>query len=238
MANTLPRASPDQTLLIDADDTLWEDNIYFERAFAAFVHDLSDHSHTSDEIRAVFNQVQRTIIPEYGYGVASFRYSLLSCLERLSKGPIAPERHERIAGFARSISEHEIELLPGVIETLPILASRHRLILMTKGDLVEQTGKLARSGLTHHFVSAEILHEKNLGAYRTVCEKYELRSDVTWMVGNSPKSDINPALAAGLHAVFIHNPNAWVLEHEGLAAPNKRQHLLELTNFSELGLYF
>ena len=107
--------------------------------------------------------------------------------------------HERIVSFSRSIRDHEIELMPGVAEVLPELASRHHLILMTKGNAEEQTDKLVRSGLAHHFSSVEIPREKNPDAYHSVCQKYELKPHATWMIGNSPKSDINPALSAGLH---------------------------------------
>ena len=148
------------------------------------------------------------------------------------------EKHERIVSFSRSISEHEIELLPGVAEVLPVLASRHRLILMTKGNEEEQADKLARSGLAHHFTSVEVPREKNPDAYHAVCHKYELTPHTTWMVGNSPKSDINPALAAGLHAVFIHHPHTWVLEHEVVDVAQDGQHLLELSAFSELEVRF
>ncbi len=109
---------------------------------------------------------------------------------------------------------------------------------MTKGDQVEQFDKLARSGLAHHFGSVEVPREKNRDAYYAVCRKYELQPDTTWMVGNSPKSDINPALAAGLHAVFIRNPRTWVLEHEVIDATRDGQHLLELSGFHELTLHF
>lgn len=238
MVTMLPRFPAGQTLLLDADDTLWENNIYFERAFAAFISYLNHHTYTREEVRAVFHEVERETIRERGYGVASFRHSLVTCFERLSTEPITPEKHERVVSFSHSISEHEIELLPGVAEVLPVLASRHRLILMSKGDKLEQTNKLARSGLAHYFVSVEIPQEKNPDAYRAVCKKYELQPDTTWMVGNSPKSDINPALVAGLHAVFIRNPHTWVLEHELVDTARNGQHLLELSGFHELELHF
>ncbi len=94
--------------------------------------------------------------------------------------------------FAQSIADQEIELLEGVAETLPILASRHKLILMTKGNQVEQIDKLARSGLRDYFTAVEVPREKDPDAYRDVCSKYELAPHTTWMIGNSPKSDINP----------------------------------------------
>jgi putative hydrolase of the HAD superfamily len=238
MVNSISRFAPGQTLLFDADDTLWENNIYFERAIAAFISYLNHHTYTREEVRFVLNEVERETVRERGYGLASFRYSLITCFERLSAELITPEKHERIVSFANSIREQEIELLPGVAEVLPALASRHRLILMTKGNEVEQVDKLARSGLAHHFTSVEVPREKNPDAYHAVCRKYELIPHTTWMIGNSPKSDINPALAAGLHAVFIQHPYTWVLEHEIVDVARDGQHLLELSGFSDLETCF
>jgi putative hydrolase of the HAD superfamily len=238
MMNSLPRFAPGQTLLLDADDTLWENNIYFERAIAAFISYLNHRTYSRGEVRSVLNEVERETVRERGYGLASFRHSLVTCFERLSTEPVTAEKHERIVSFSRSISEHEIELLPGVAEVLPALASRHRLILMTKGNEEEQADKLSRSGLTTHFTSVEIPREKNPDAYCAVCQKYELKPHTTWMIGNSPKSDINPALAAGLHAVFIQHPHTWVLEHEIVDTVRDGQYLLELTGFTELEMHF
>ena len=234
----LSRFAPGQTLLLDADDTLWENNIYFERAIAAFISYLDHHTYTRDEVRTALNEVERETVRERGYGVSSFQHSLVTCFERLSSEPVTQEKHERIVSFSRSIREQEIELLPGVAEVLPVLAARHRLILMTKGNELEQADKLARSGLAQHFTSVEVPREKNPDAYCAVCQKYELQTHSTWMIGNSPKSDINPALAAGLHAVFIRHPHTWVLEHETMDETKTGQHFLELTSFTELGVRF
>jgi putative hydrolase of the HAD superfamily len=238
MSNVLPRFAPGQTLLLDADDTLWENNIYFERAIAAFISYLNHHAYTYEEVRGVLNEVERETIRERGYGLASFQHSLVKCFERLSTEPVTAEKHERIVSFSHCISEHEIELLPGVAEVLPALASRHSLILVTKGNQMEQIDKLSRSGLARHFASVEVPREKNPDAYRAVCQKYELKPHATWMIGNSPKSDINPALVAGLHAVFIQHPYTWVLEHEVVDPAPKDQHLLELSSFTELETRF
>lgn len=223
-----------QTLLIDADDTLWENNIYFERAIASFISYLDHHEYSSTEVREKLNEVERARTAKHGYGVSSFRQSLVECFECLSAEAVTAERHARIEGFAESVLHHEIELLPGVDVTLPHLASRHRLILMTKGNPEEQAGKLARSGLREYFSAVEIPREKNPAAYRVVCEKYQLEAEQTWMIGNSPRSDINPALASGLHAIYIHHPNTWVLEHDALEAAPDGQRLLEVESFLKL----
>jgi len=229
---------PRETILIDADDTLWENNIYFERAIAAFISYLDHREYTREQVREQLNEVERANTLAHGYGVSSFRRALVTCFETLSGEPVTPEKRERIVSFAESIITQEIELLPGVQETLPALAERHRLILMTKGNADEQAHKLARSGLAEYFSAVEIPHEKNPETYRSVCARHSLSCQTTWMIGNSPRSDINPALAAGLHAVYIHHPNTWILEHETIDTAPAGQRLLELDAFPELCQHF
>ena len=124
----MPRFPAGQTLLIDADDTLWENNIYFERAIAAFISFLDHKEYSPAEVRQALNAVERETILAHGYGLSSFTRSLVDCFERLSPAPVTEEKRERIRGFARAIAEQEIELLPGVAETLAELgqpASSH-----------------------------------------------------------------------------------------------------------------
>ena len=158
--------------------------------------------------------------------------------ERLAVEPITPALHETINGFAHTIAGHPVEILAGVPETLQYLSQRHHLILMTKGAIAEQTGKVERSGLKDYFAAVEIVSEKNVSNYQTVISKYELPFDATWMIGNSPKSDINPALAAGLNAVFVPHGNTWMLEHEEVASAEPPRQLLVVEKFSELQSHF
>jgi putative hydrolase of the HAD superfamily len=230
----MARFSPGQTLLIDADDTLWENNIYFERAIAAFISFLDHHEHSPGEVRQMLNAVERETILTHGYGLSSFSKSLVECYERLSPEPVTEESREKIREFAKAIAQQEIELLPEVKETLADLAMRHRLILMTKGDHAEQADKVERSGLRPHFSAAEIVAEKDPATYHAVMERHELKPHTTWMIGNSPKSDINPALASGLHAVFLFHKDTWVLEHAEVDAAPEGQHLVELDAFAKL----
>lgn len=230
----MPRFPAGQTLLIDADDTLWENNIYFERAIAAFISFLDHHEYSPAAVRQTLNAVERETILAHGYGLSSFKRSLVGCFERLSPAPVTEEKRERIRGFASAIAEQEIELLPGVRETLADLATRHELILMTKGDRAEQADKLARSGLAPYFAAVEIPAEKDPAAYREVVIRRNIAARSAWMIGNSPKSDINPALAAGLHAVFLFHKDTWVLEHAEVDAAPEGQHLIELDAFSKL----
>ena len=230
----MPQFPAGQTLLIDADDTLWENNIYFERAIAAFISYLNHHEYSPAEVRQALNQVERETILAHGYGLTSFTRSLVTCFERLSPDPVTEEKAERILGFVKSIAEQEIELLPGVAETLAELATRHRLILMTKGNQAEQADKLARSGLAPFFAAVEIVAEKDPPTYHAVIARHELKPHTSWMIGNSPKSDINPALAAGLHAVFLVHKDTWILEHAEVDAAPPGQQLLEFDSFASL----
>jgi putative hydrolase of the HAD superfamily len=222
-----------QTLLIDADDTLWENNIYFERAIASFIGYLDHHQHTPAEVRQVLNRCEHATIAAHGYGIASFERSLVDCFTELSTAPSSKQR-QCISSFARAVVDQAIELLPGVAQTLPLLGRRHRLILVTKGNAAEQQRKLDRSGIHMHFTAVEIPPEKHPEAYRDIVLRHALSIENTWMIGNSPRSDINPALAAGLHAVYVHHPDTWVLEHDELAQPVPPQRLVQLERFAEL----
>ena len=234
----LKRFGPGQTLLIDADDTLWENNIYFERAIAAYISFLDHLPHTPEQVREALNQAERETILSHGYGLTSFTHSLISCFEHLTAAPVSDQQHELIRSFSQSIADQEIELLPGVADLLPELSLRHRLILMTKGSQAEQADKLARSGLASFFSAVEIVGEKNPAAYMDVVSRYACDLGSTWMIGNSPKSDINPALAAGLSAVFIFHKDTWVLEHAEISAAPEGQTLIEVESFQKLADVF
>jgi putative hydrolase of the HAD superfamily len=227
-----------QTLLIDADDTLWENNIYFERAIARFISFLNHREFSPGQVREVLNDVERECIVTHGYGLHSFAHALVRTFERLSVEPVTPELHERINSFAHTIADHSVEILPEVPETLQYLSQRHHVILVTKGAIAEQTGKVERSGLKQYFAAVEILAEKDVAAYQTIIEKYDLAHDSTWMVGNSPKSDINPALGAGLHAVFVPHGDTWILEHDVVKEAVPPQRLLTVDRFADLRKHF
>jgi putative hydrolase of the HAD superfamily len=227
-----------QTLLIDADDTLWENNVYFERAIAKFISFLNHHEFSAEQVREVLNDVERECIVTHGYGLHSFAHALVRTFERLSVQPVTPKLHAQITSFAHTIENHPIEFLPEVPQTLEYLCARHRLILVTKGAVAEQSGKIERSGLKTYFAATEIVAEKNSVVYHSLVDKYEVARDSTWMIGNSPKSDINPALAAGLHAVFVPHGDTWILEHEEVNAAPAGQRLLIVGRFAELREHF
>jgi putative hydrolase of the HAD superfamily len=235
---TITSSNQAQTLLIDADDTLWENNIYFERAIARFISFLNHHEFSPEQVREVLNDVERECVVKHGYGLHSFSHALVDTFERLSVNPVTPELHAQITGFAHMVLDHPIEFLPEVPPTLEYLSTRHRLILVTKGAREEQSGKIERSGLKGYFAATEIVAEKNSEVYHALVEKHELTRGSTWMIGNSPRSDINPALAAGLHAVFVPHGDTWILEHEEVNAAPASQRLLIVGRFAELREHF
>ncbi|MDT8067919.1 MAG: HAD hydrolase-like protein [Terriglobia bacterium] len=229
-----PTRNGAQTLLIDADDTLWENNVYFERAIANFISFLEHKELSAAEVRGVLNEVERDCIVSHGYGLNSFVEALVRTFERVSVEPLTPALRETIHGFARTIAEHPVEVIRGVQETLGYLHPRHHLILVTKGNFTEQTGKVERSGLKQFFAAVEVVPEKDAEVYEGLVEKYALARQSTWMIGNSPRSDINPALAAGLNAIFIPHAQTWVLEHEEIERGIGTGKLLELESFGKL----
>jgi len=235
---TSPISYIPQTLLIDADDTLWENNIYFERAIACFIPFLNHHEFSPEQVREVLNEVERDCIVKHGYGLHSFAHALVDTFEKLSVNPVTPELHAQVNAFAHTIADHPLEILPEVPETLDYLSTKHRLILMTKGAVAEQSGKVERSGLKKYFTAIEVVPEKDAPAYSSVVEKHNLERASTWMVGNSPKSDVNPALAAGLHAIFVPHGDTWILEHEEINPAPLKQKLLIVSRFAELREHF
>ena len=221
-------------LLIDADDTLWENNIYFERVIEQFIAHLNHRHLAPAEVREVINEIERANAAAHGYGTASFTRNLRQVYEHLAHEPC--NDWEWLAALARTITGHPIEILEGVAETIEYLYARHRVILFTKGDREEQTGKIARSGLGDFFHGVRIVKEKNAAAYELAAMEFGAAKQETWMVGNSPRSDINPALAAGLNAVWIPHHATWILEHEDVTpAPGR---LLTLESFRDLQRYF
>jgi len=227
-----------QTLLIDADDTLWENNVYFERAIASFISFLNHQDYSPDEVRQVLNEVERESILTHGYGLDSFAHSLVRTFERLALEPLTPALKETIHGFAHTIAAHPIEIIRDVPETLEYLSERHALLLVTKGAYDEQARKIERSGLRQYFAAVEIVAEKDVSVYLRIVSQYALPAETTWMVGNSPKSDINPALSAGLNAVFVPHGNTWILEHDHVAEPKSPARLIVVENFRALRNHF
>ena len=225
-----------QHLIFDADDTLWENNVYFEEAFEQFCGYLAHSSMSPVEVRAMLDEIERVNARINGYGSRNFARNLTACFRRLSERDISEADLAMVEDFAHAILDKPIELIEGVAETLAELSGRHELILFTKGDPDEQRLKIDRSGLACYFHHAAIVKEKDEPAYRMLARQRRFLAERTWMIGNSPKSDINPALAAGLKAVYVPHPRTWSLEHETVPEGNPR--LLRVERIRELTSYF
>lgn len=222
-----------QHLIFDADDTLWENNIYFERAFDEFCEFLNHSMMTPDAIRTALDEIEIANNKIHGYGALNYGRNLSQCYLKLAERGVGENDLDVVMSYARRILSRPMELLPGVLETLPILAQRHELTLFTKGHPDEQSLKIDRSGLRPHFAHCEIVKEKNREAYLNLAQQRGFDLSRTWMIGNSPKSDINPALAAGMRAVFVPYERTWGLEKEELS-PDANGALKFVRNFAEL----
>jgi putative hydrolase of the HAD superfamily len=225
-----------QHLIIDADDTLWENNIYFERAFDEFVDFLAHSSLTADEVRTILDEIEIANNKVHGYGSLNFGRNLSECYRRLSERHIAEEDVQKCVTIATRIMEQPIEVLEGVRDTLEYLCTRHDLTLFTKGHPEEQKLKVDRSGLSPYFGHTAIVKEKDAHAYSKLVRERGLDPARTWMVGNSPKSDINPALAAGLNAVYVPHDRTWHLERTDLSTGPGR--MIRVARFADLRSHF
>jgi putative hydrolase of the HAD superfamily len=223
-------------LIIDADDTLWENNIYFERAFEEFVAFLDHSALTARQVRDVLDEIEDANSKIHGYGSLNFGRNLGQCYQRLAERDIRAEDLKTVAGFAERILECPMEVIEGVPETLEYLSARHDLTLFTKGHPEEQKLKIDRSGLGGFFAHTAIVREKDAAAYRRLVDERGMAPERSWMIGNSPKSDINPALAAGMNAVFVPHAHTWVLEKQEIE-PGKGK-LLVVERFADLRGHF
>jgi putative hydrolase of the HAD superfamily len=232
------RLDAPQALVIDADDTLWENNIYFEEAWEEFLAFLNHSTLSPAETRAIFDEIEIANIKIHGYGAQNFARNMVQCYRHLVEREMAHGDVERIMGFANRILHQPIEMLPGVEETLDYLLHRsHDLILFTKGHPEEQRLKIDRSPVGRYFRHLEIVREKDVAAYQELTSRHGLPAAMTWMVGNSPKSDINPALEAGLNAVFVPHERTWALEKTELRTPGPG-HLHIVETFADLRKIF
>jgi putative hydrolase of the HAD superfamily len=224
------------TLLIDADDTLWENNVYFMEVTERFCQVVAAWGIEENRARTCLSDTERANIVKHGYGAAAFSRSVVQAFRFLIPEG-GDDDLEDLRSRAASICRREqVELLPGVLETLATLSGYHELVLVTKGDRDEQRRKLRRSRLARFFRHVEIVKEKNVAIYRRLATGLGLDPDRTWMIGNSPRSDINPALAAGLGAVLVPHPCTWELEIEELNLASAR--FARVSSFSDLTSLF
>ncbi|MBD0692253.1 HAD family hydrolase [Streptomyces sp. CBMA123] len=223
-----------QTLVFDADDTLWENNVLFERVIDGFLNWVcapEDRART----RVLLDEIEAKNAVSLGYGAEMFRQSLRDCLEALNGRIPTDVENARVEELLTPLTNRQVELIEGVAETLVALSGNHELLLLTKGNLEEQQRKVDASRIAHHFRGIHIVPEKNVDTYRRLTAELGLDAERTWMIGNSPKSDILPALRAGLKAVYIPHEHTWVLEHEEF---RPEEATLALGSFAELLEHF
>jgi putative hydrolase of the HAD superfamily len=220
-------------LVFDADDTLWDSNIHFLEAEGAFFAILRAYGFSQPEIRAAIRRHELDIIAEVGYGRRPYVLALHRVVRELMPAPHHDAIGVEVERIGTKLLGRHCELLPGVELTLRELSRRHRLLLFTKGQPIEQMTKLERAGLRALFSRVGIPLEKDATAYTLLLAQAELDPGRTFMIGNSPRSDINPAVRAGLRgAVFIPHPHTWELEDEELEPAAER--VVKITTFSQL----
>jgi putative hydrolase of the HAD superfamily len=229
------RARRAQTLFIDADDTLWENNVFFERVVAEYCRLVAEHGIDPKRATETLLGIERMRTKTHGYGIDNFARALrLACQDLLG------DAHEAEAAvldeLAYAIRRERMTLLPGVAATLRELGGRHRVVLMTKGHRDDQLGKLQRSGLGHLLHDVDVVREKDEATYRDALLRHGAKPELAWMVGNSPRSDILPALGAGLGAVYVPHDVTWSLELSDL--PSAHPRLIVLRRFEELTALF
>jgi putative hydrolase of the HAD superfamily len=231
------RFSPGLTLLIDADDTLWENNVYFDTVIERAASRLEAYGVPAATMRETLLAIERKRTQVHGYGSMNFGTSLEVLCEHVGIGDTIDDLRPFIRAEVASLRRKRIEIRPGVPETLSYLRRRHRLVLFTKGNHDEQWEKVVRSGLRDLFHQVDVVREKDQNAYEDAARRLGARPTDTWMIGNSPKSDILPARAAGLGAVFVPHPQTWALEQADLPE-GQDPRVLRVERFGDLTTIF
>ena len=214
-----------QVIAFDADDTLWVNETYFREAedkFCALLEDYLPHHSVAKEL--FYTELQN--IPHYGYGVKGFMLSMIETALRVSDKKIDPLVIEKAIQYGKDLLDKPIELLDGIEEVLHQLKKKYRLVVATKGDLLDQERKLKKSGLAEYFHHIEIMSDKREADYRKLIGHLDIDPVHFLMIGNSLKSDVLPVLAIGGHAIHIPYHTTWA--HEQI------DHSVEHVNFREL----
>jgi putative hydrolase of the HAD superfamily len=196
---------------LDADDTLWHNEPIYQGTQRRF-RELLFAYHDADWVEARLNATEIRNLEHFGYGIKGFTLSMIETAIELSERRVTADEVQSIIELGRDMVRHPVELLVGVESAVIELASKHRLMLVTKGDLMDQESKLARSGLGEHFTDIEVVSEKNEGTYRDLMARHDIAPQQFLMVGNSLKSDVLPVVAAGARAVHIPYQTTWVHE--------------------------
>jgi putative hydrolase of the HAD superfamily len=221
-----------ELVALDADDTLWHNEPHYTSAREQFCTLLSRYTTTGIPDEHLY-AVEMRNLQHFGYGVKGFVLSMIETAIELTDGRLESADVRTIIGWGRDMLGSPVTLLDGVDTAVETLARTFPLILVTKGDLLHQETKLARSGLGHYFKGIEIVSEKDARMYRGVMSRYGVQPDRFVMVGNSLRSDILPVLEAGGHAVYIPYEGTWVHEH---VEPERlsRVHFHEIARIADL----
>lgn len=222
---------PIDLICLDADDTLWHNMRHFEVAEQALLDILKPFAEAG-VARERLEAVERRNLALYGYGAKSFTLSMIEAATELCGDGLTVAQTRAILAAGRDLLAHPVELLPGIEATLDALAERGRLVLVTKGDLLHQEVKLAASGLGDRFAAIEIVSDKTPDTFHRLFAHQGVAADRAVMAGDSMRSDILPALAAGAWAAFV--PHAIVWSHERAAAPEDGSRFRQLGSLGEL----
>lgn len=214
-----------KVIAFDADDTLWDNESFFQEIERYYTELLSKYG-DAEKISAELFRTEMDNLEHYGYGVKGFTLSMLETALRISKGEVPADTLEMIILWGKLLLDMPIELLPDVVETLKALKERdrYRLVVATKGDLLDQQRKLKRSGLSDYFDHVEIMSDKTEKEYIKLMKTLQVSPEEFLMVGNSLKSDIQPVLATGGYAVHVPFEVMWQHEvAESFEHPRLRQ---------------
>jgi len=221
-----PRQSTLTAIGFDADDTLWQNETFFKMTQERFAGLLADHA-KAETLSARLLEAERRNLEIYGFGIKGFTLSMIETAIEVTDGRVPASVIDEILKAGRDMLGHPVETLPHAKETLEELASRYRIILITKGDLFDQERKLAQSGLGELFDAVEIVSDKTVATYERVFSNHGEGAERSMMVGNSLKSDIVPAIEAGSWAVHVPHDLTWALEHAEEPADHPRYRRLE-----------
>jgi putative hydrolase of the HAD superfamily len=200
------------TIAFDADDTLWHNEAHYRDAEVWFQALLAPyHDGAWIQERLVATEIRN--LSHFGYGIKSFVLSMIETAVELTEGRITGRDIQRIVDLGREMLSHPVVPLPNVQATLAALMGHYQLLMITKGDLLDQESKLARSGLAQYFSGIEVVSEKDEEAYRGILERRAIPTSEFLMVGNALKSDILPVVALGAQAVHIPAATTWIHEH-------------------------
>ena len=210
----------------DADDTLWHNERIFQMTEQRFTGLLADHAETRHTAQRLL-EAERRNWKYYGYGIKGFTLSMIETALEVTNGKASAHVIAEILAFGREMTSHPVEPLPQARQALEQLSATHRLILITKGDLFDQERKLAQSGLGDFFAGVEVVSEKTNDTYTRIFTRHADGPARSMMVGNSLKSDIVPAIAAGSWGVHVPHELTWLLEHEEAPEDEPRYRRIE-----------